>query len=178
MDFREPILALISSPTRIALLGDSSRPLAPLQHRRGRLAEGEPVPGADELGEEPPLGVDLVDQDGPDGVRLLVRPVIEQVVEDRPPHARRPVGLAGVGRDEMLEQGVRCLRHLFVWDGDEFVANGRSYAESDVLSLLVLTLKLSASLLRLDDDIGLDRVGDEPARGVVVVPPGWASSPL
>ena len=98
MDLREPILALISSPARIVWPGDSSRPLAPLQHRLGRLVQGEPVPGADELGEEPPLGVDLVDQDGPDDVRLLVRPAIEQVVGDRPPHARRLRGDRGTAR--------------------------------------------------------------------------------
>ena len=73
--------------------------------RRQEVLDGRLL-GADELGEEPPLGEELVDQDGPDRVRLLVRLVVEQVVGDRPPHAGRLVRLAGVGRDDVLEERV------------------------------------------------------------------------
>ena len=63
------------------------------RHRRGLAGRQQVLDrrllGADELGEEPPLREDLVGQDRPDRVRLLVRLEVEQVVGDRPPHARR-----------------------------------------------------------------------------------------
>ena len=65
--------------------------------------------GADELGEEPPLREDLVDQDGSDRVDLLVRLEVEEIVGDRPPHAGGLVRLAGVGGNEVLEQRVSSL---------------------------------------------------------------------
>ena len=79
---------------------------------------------ADELGEEAALGKKLVDQDGADRVRLLVRLEVEQVVRHGPPHAHRLVRLAGVGGDDVLEDRLDGLRHVGVGDGDEVVVHG------------------------------------------------------
>src|SRR5262249_8782016 len=77
---------------------------------------------ADELGEEPALRQDLVDEDGPNRVRLLMRSEVEEVVRGRPPNARGLVGLAGVGRDDVLEERVWCERNDLVGNGDGLVS--------------------------------------------------------
>src|SRR4051794_22165731 len=81
---------------------------------------------ADELGEEPTLREDLVDEDGTDRVDLLVELEVQQIVRDRPRHAGGLVGLGGVGDDEVLEQRVSCLRNVVVRDGDEVVVHESS----------------------------------------------------
>ena len=80
--------------------------------------------GAHELSEEAALGEKLVDQDGADRVRLLVRLEVEQVVRHGPPHADRLVRLAGVGGDDVLEDRLDGLGHVGVGDGDEVVVHG------------------------------------------------------
>src|SRR5262249_36111502 len=87
--------------------------------------------GADELGEEAALGEDLVGEYRPDGVRLLVGLVVEQGLGDRPPHADRLVGLAGIGLDHVLERRVGGRRHVLVQDGTDLVANRRWPFEDD-----------------------------------------------
>jgi hypothetical protein len=70
------------------------------------------------------IGEKLVGQDGADGVRLLVRLEVEQVVRHGPPDAHGLVRLADVGGDDVLEGGIDSLRHVGVGDGGEVVVHG------------------------------------------------------
>src|SRR5262249_33628135 len=74
-----------------------------------------------ELREEPPLGEQLVDESCPDGVRLLVRSKVEQVVGDRPPDAHSLVDLAGVGADDVLKSWLDRPGHVNVRYGNVVV---------------------------------------------------------
>src|SRR5262249_51933112 len=84
---------------------------------------------------EAALGKKLVDQDGADGVGLLVRLEIEKAVRHGPPHARRLVRLAGVGGDEVVKDWLDGPGHFRVRDGDEVIVHGwvprESFAKSE-----------------------------------------------
>jgi hypothetical protein len=81
--------------------------------------------GADKLSEEAPLGKKLVDHDGANGVRLLVRLEVEYVVRDGPPDAHGLVRFAGIGLESMLEGCIDGPWHVGVGDGGVVVVHGR-----------------------------------------------------
>jgi hypothetical protein len=78
---------------------------------------------AEELSEKAPLRQKLVNQDGSDRIRLLVRLEVEQVIRHGPPHAHRLVRFAGVGDDEVLENRLDRSRHFGVGDSGEFLVH-------------------------------------------------------
>ncbi len=71
-----------------------------------------------------------MEQDGPNGVDLLVRLEVQEIVGDRPLHAVGLVGLADVGDDEVLEERVCRLRNILVRDGDEVLGNDLTRSRS------------------------------------------------
>src|SRR5262249_53709482 len=81
---------------------------------------------ADELGEKAALGQELVHKDRADGIALLVRPEVEEMVRHSPPHRGGLIRLAGVSLDDMPEGWGGGSRDLAIRDSDPVVVHRRS----------------------------------------------------